>query len=185
MSRESATERGAWDRVRGAVGALAPTIGTMLGGPAGTAIGGVVAAALGVQNHPTAIEKALQSDPQAAVKLAELESNLEMVRIQAERDMAVEEQRTHQAALNQSDLYTKQTRPKIARQSWGASLTYAVLTVFGQMGGSVYNANIDETTKALELAMISFDPLVFGTLAGPAVWYQGMRSIDKWKNGSS
>jgi len=157
----------------------------MLGGPAGAAIGGVVAAALGVQNHPTAIERALQTDPQAAVKLAELESNIEMVKIQAERDVQVAQEETHQAALNQNDLYTKQTRPKIARQSWGAALSYAVLTVFGQLGGSVYNANIEAGSKALELAMISFDPLVFGTLAGPAVWYQGMRSIDKWKNGSA
>ena len=55
------------------VGEFAPLIGSVLGGPGGGKIGGLVASALGVENEPAAIEKAIASDPDAAVKLKELE----------------------------------------------------------------------------------------------------------------
>lgn len=176
MSRESATERGMWDRISRLVGATAPVLGGMLGGPAGASIGGAVANALGVANNPSAIEKALQVDPHAATKLAELETSLEMARIQAERDVTVAQEQTHQAALNQSDLITKRTRPMIARQSWGATIAYAVVTWFSQLA---------DPFVTHDLSALQFDPVVFGTVAGPALWYMGMRGLEKYKHGGS
>ena len=76
---------------------------------------------------------------------------------------AQETQRTHQAALNQSDLYTKRARPKIATESWRLSTGYALVAMF---------------SMAVDGPM-SFDPLMFGTLAGPAVFYMGMRGMEK------
>jgi hypothetical protein len=171
----SATERGMWDRVRGIVGATAPVLGGLLGGPGGSKIGSMLAAALGVTNNPSAIEKALQVDPAAAVKLAELESNVEAIRIQAEADTQMAIEATHQAALQQSDLVTKRTRPRIARQSWAASLAYALITIFGTM--------LDPFITQ-DLSTLAFDPVIFGTLAGPALWYMGMRGLEKYKHGN-
>lgn len=62
-----------WKDIAGAVGKAAPILGTVLGGPAGFAIGGLVASALGVGNSPDEIQKAIATDPEAALKLATLE----------------------------------------------------------------------------------------------------------------
>jgi len=176
MSRESATERGIWQRLSQIVSATAPALGTLIGGPAGGAIGGMVAAALGVQNNPSTIEKALLTDPDAAVKLATLEANLEGIRVRAAADVAIAVEETHQAALDQADLITKRTRPMIARQSWGIGITYAVSTILG---------GVADPFMQTDLSTLAFDPVIFGTLAGPALWYMGMRGIEKFKHGNS
>src|SRR4051812_5140087 len=62
-----------WKDIAGIVGKAAPILGTVLGGPAGAAVGGLVAAALGVGNTPDEIQKAIATDPEAALKLATLE----------------------------------------------------------------------------------------------------------------
>ena len=71
-----------WKDIAGVVGKAAPILGTLIGGPAGAAIGGLVAAALGTENTPDAIQAAIAMDPQAALKLASLESD-NKVKLQA------------------------------------------------------------------------------------------------------
>jgi len=51
----------------------ASLLGGALGGPGGAAIGSMVASLFGVENDPAAIYQAVQSDPQAAIKLRGLE----------------------------------------------------------------------------------------------------------------
>lgn len=179
-----ADEPSIWGRIGRLAGAAAPILGGMLGGPAGAAMGGAVARALGVPNDPDHIEQALRTDPNAAVKLAELEASLEQAKIQAQRDERLAIEETHQAALNQNDLYTKRTRPKIARQSWLLCVIYTVITIFAQLLGTVFNANRAADVPPVDVSALTFDPVIFGTLAGPALWYMGMRGLDKWKNGS-
>jgi len=72
-----------WKDVAGAIGKIAPMLGTLLGGPAAVAlnVGGMIASALGTDNTPSAVALALQTNPEAAVKIAEIESN-ERVRLQ-------------------------------------------------------------------------------------------------------
>ncbi|MDD1792519.1 hypothetical protein LRP50_05175 [Enterovibrio sp. ZSDZ42] len=62
-----------WETVKGLIGSAAPLIGTVIGGPAGGAVGGLVANALGVDNTPTAIEAELRTNPEALLKLKQLE----------------------------------------------------------------------------------------------------------------
>ncbi len=70
-----------WKDIAGSVAKAAPMLGTILGGPIGGAVGGVVsliASAFGLtkeQTTPDKIAQMLQVDPQAAIKLAEIESN--------------------------------------------------------------------------------------------------------------
>lgn len=60
----------------------ATLLGTAIGGgPGGSLLGGIVADALGVENEPDEISKAIDRDPQAAVKLKEIQSK-ERVRLQ-------------------------------------------------------------------------------------------------------
>lgn len=63
-----------WNSIKDAVGKVAPLAGTLLGGPAGAAVGGLISSALGVESTPGAVAAAL-GDPDAVVKLKELEIN--------------------------------------------------------------------------------------------------------------
>ncbi|WP_330959064.1 hypothetical protein [Photobacterium sp. 53610] len=62
-----------WDKVKQLIGTAAPMVGTLIGGPAGGAVGGLVASALGVDNTPDAIEHAIKNDPDAFLKLKQIE----------------------------------------------------------------------------------------------------------------
>ena len=73
-----------WDNIKELIGTSAPVIGTLLGGPAGGAVGGLISKALGVENTPEAIELALTNNPDALVKIKELETSKELAILQAE-----------------------------------------------------------------------------------------------------
>lgn len=65
----------AWSDITDIVGKAAPILGGLLGGSAGESIGRLIATTLGVENTPEAVANALKTDPETALKLAELESN--------------------------------------------------------------------------------------------------------------
>ena len=71
-----------WKDLAGVVGKFAPLAGTLIGGPAGAAIGSLIAATLGAEVTPDAIHAAIASDPQAALKLAQWEGD-NKVKLQA------------------------------------------------------------------------------------------------------
>ena len=73
-----------WDNIKNIIGASAPVIGTLIGGPAGTAVGTLISKTLGVDNTPEAIELALMNNPDALVKIKELETSKELAILQAE-----------------------------------------------------------------------------------------------------
>jgi hypothetical protein len=58
-----------WKDIAGIVGKAAPILGTLVGGPAGAAIGGLIGTALGTSASPDAIQQAIATDPEAALKL--------------------------------------------------------------------------------------------------------------------
>lgn len=64
-----------WSDLKGIVGKAAPILGTLVAGPAGTAIGGLIAAGLGVAATPEAVDSALSNNPDALVKLKQIESD--------------------------------------------------------------------------------------------------------------
>ncbi len=64
-----------WKDIAATVGKAAPLLGTLLYGPAGAAVGGIIASALGTGNDPADVEKAIAADPAALVKLREVEAS--------------------------------------------------------------------------------------------------------------
>ena len=65
-----------WKDVGSVVGKAAPVLGTVLGGPVGTIVGSagaLVASALGCEAQPDAVSEAVKNDPEAMLKLKELE----------------------------------------------------------------------------------------------------------------
>lgn len=89
-----------WDKVLELIGDAAPVVGTMLGGPAGAAVGGLVAKALGVENKPEAIEEALKSNPEALVKIKELELSREIAQLEHQFKNKVEDNRAAEHDVN-------------------------------------------------------------------------------------
>ena len=70
-----------FDAIKNVVGAVAPTLGTALGGPLGGAAASMIADALGCDNDEKSINKALQSatpDELAVVKEADREFDAKM-----------------------------------------------------------------------------------------------------------
>lgn len=62
-----------WKKLGNIVGQAAPLVGAALGGPAGGAIGALLAGSLGVEESPQAIEKAIRNNPEALTKLKQFE----------------------------------------------------------------------------------------------------------------
>jgi hypothetical protein len=52
---------------------FAPLLGTLVGGPAGPAVGALIASTLGTRPNPDDVAQALVTSPDAAIKLRELE----------------------------------------------------------------------------------------------------------------
>jgi len=84
-----------WSKVAGTIGSLAPLVGTAIAGPLGGAAGGVVAAICNLFDvdpsdpaAPQKLDKAIQMDPNAALKLREfqLANKVELEKIALQRD---------------------------------------------------------------------------------------------------
>lgn len=63
-----------WFSIKSAITTISPFLGRLIGGPLGEKVGDMIASALGVENTPQAVAKALSSDPNAAIKIMELQS---------------------------------------------------------------------------------------------------------------
>ncbi len=98
-----------WKDIVSKISAAAPMVGTLLGGPAGGAIGGVlsmVASALGVEPSQDAVATAVLADPEALLKLKTLEASnaLELQRmILADVQNARNRQIEHEKVTGKSD----------------------------------------------------------------------------------
>ncbi|MCZ6775251.1 MAG: 3TM-type holin [Ignavibacteria bacterium] len=101
-------------------------------------------------------------------------ADFKQIEIEAEKEMFLAQQKTVQAELHQSDLYTKRTRPKIARQSWYITAIYALSSML-----------LPVAPEAWGLGEPSIDWQIFLVLASPALTYMGVRGFEKWKHGST
>lgn len=139
------------------------------------AIASMVTEATG-ESEPSKALAVLQSNPEAMIKLEEIakrdEADIrmhhrEMLRLELEDKQAEHSttQATIQSGDNATDEYVRRTRPKLARQSWYATMSYIcvaeLLSAFSKGDGA-----------SMELALV---------LIGPASVYIGMRTVDKWK----
>lgn len=63
-----------WSDVKSFIGKAAPVLGAALG-PAGSVVGGLISSALGTSNTPDAVMTELQGNPDAILKLQQLETS--------------------------------------------------------------------------------------------------------------
>lgn len=117
-----------WKDIASTVGKVAPMLGTLVGGPAGAAIGGLIASALGTTNTPDAVSQALAVNPDAAVKLAQIESD-ERVKLQAMVMAHADAEIAAEAASAQAVNATMQAESKSEhwpQWSWRPAIGFAV-----------------------------------------------------------
>lgn len=104
-----------WSDITDAVGQTAKVAGQALGGPAGGAVGGMIASALGVEESPEAVSKELKNNPEARAKLEKLEKQhtQEMRRmvLAAETNRLESINKTMRAEAQASDGYVRRWRP--------------------------------------------------------------------------
>ena len=96
-----------WKDIGEVVGKAAPIVGGLFGGPAGAVVGGLVSAALGVDNTPEAVDAALKADPEAMAKVIEIQTNakvqLQQLAVQAEQNRLSAENAQYTAEANDRD----------------------------------------------------------------------------------
>lgn len=178
-----------WKDIAGVVGKAAPILGTLIGGPAGGTIGGIIASALGTENTPSAISQALTINPDAAVKLAQIEADQkvrlqELVTDQAKAELAAVAQaagdvnKTMQAEAASEHWPTYGWRPAIGF-SVALAVLLSVLTVFLAYGAVVFY-NRSEGLQHLPgiLAAVAGIIGVVSPILGIASWYRGKMQAD-------
>jgi hypothetical protein len=157
-----------WKDIAGIVGKSAPILGTLLGGPAGGAVGALVASALGVGSVPDAVSQALATNPDAAVKLQQIEATrqveLQTLLVQAEASRLSAETAAVQAVNTTIQAEAKADHwPTYAWRPFigfcvGFNTIAASLLVLGVYGGVMFGAQ--QAAAALPSL-----PLVLGALA--------------------
>ena len=163
-----------WDKVLELVGSAAPVVGTLLGGSAGNAVGELVARALGVENSPEAIEKELRNNPEAYLKLKELEVSKELAILKSQLENKVEDNRHVESSkkvilddkADARDMYVETT--KVTGKRDKAVIVLAGVIVIGFFAGliSLVFVHLDKGSGAYELLYMAFGALTmkFGTV---------------------
>lgn len=75
-----------WKDVQAALKKVAPAAASAIGGPVAGVVTQAVATALGADHTPSAVAQALANDPDAAVKLAGIEAEVERARLEDIQD---------------------------------------------------------------------------------------------------
>ena len=126
-----------WKDLKGLVGKTAPLLGTLLGGPAGDAVGALISSVLGVDNEPDEVHKALSADPSLLLKLREAEiqqqTQFQQMMVESETKRMTEVNATIRAELANGDKFKSYCRPLfgyVMAITWGAIMlatTYQIL----------------------------------------------------------
>ena len=145
-----------WKDVAQVVGKAAPLLGTLLGGPAGGAVGAMVASALGTGNDPASVAAELSANPEALVKLREVEANRtvrlqEIVADQAKHDLATaaaDRSSAREREAKTGDTFTPRTLAMLVTVGFFGVLAWllaygkpdtggdALLVMLGALGGA-------------------------------------------------
>ena len=152
-----------WKDIQNAVGKAAPFIGTALGGPAGGAMGGMLASVLGVEPTPLAISEELRNNPDALLKIKQFElENEQQIREMAFKTLDVE-------------LKDKQSARQTHKDSNMPALICVSLTAMVLLGGyAIFATEIPTANETL--ANLLFGALIAKWGDSIAYWVGTTRS---------
>jgi hypothetical protein len=163
-----------WADVASVVGKSAPILGTLLGGPAGGAVGALIASALGTNSDPDAVSAALTTNPDAVVKLREIEANRQ-VQLQG---LVLQSEQARLAADAQEIMAVNATmQAETKSEHWASWLWRPV-------NGFVFAATFFGVYFVLPLSHIPVPVIPFeawtamGAILGVASWFRGKAQAD-------
>lgn len=161
-----------WKDIAGVVGKAAPIVGGLLGGPAGAAVGGLISTALGTDSSPDAVSAAILADPQAAIKLKELETNS---RVQLQQLAVTAEQNRLQAAAAQyaAEASDRDSARRLAAQQpkdWiRPTITLLLVLGAGGIGWAILSGTAESLLRDATAS------LTVGTLIG--YWFNELKQV--------
>lgn len=125
-----------WQKIGKVIGKAAPLLGAALGGPAGAAIGELLANTLGVDATPAAVANAIKNDPQAALKLREFE-------------LANEQHiREHAFKIMDAELKDVQNARAENKHSIMPAIITGIMTIMATAyGAALFNVDFPETNR--------------------------------------
>lgn len=164
-----------WKDIAGTVGKFAPLIGTLLGGPASAAaaVGGIVASVLGTGNTPDEVSQALVTNPDAAVKLRQIEAERQ-VQLQG---LATDQVKAELAAVvqNAADI-NKTMQAEAQADHWP---TYSWRPFIGFMFGAyVASLWLLPLFGKAPVTLTTDMTLAVGGILGIASWFRGRMQAD-------
>jgi hypothetical protein len=179
-----------WKDIAGAVGKVAPLLGTLLAGPAGGAVGGLVASVLGVGNTADEVSQALATNPDAAVKLRQIEADRQ-AKLQ---ELATDQVKAELAASTQNagDINKTMQAEAAAEHwptySWRPAIGFAVAIDLVLSVLVVAIAYIGVMAGEMKPEVLSYLPAMLGAMAalvgvaspilGIASWFRGRMQAD-------
>lgn len=173
-----------WSTVGKDSASVAPIIASILGDPAGAAapaVGSIVAHALGVENKPESVDKALKDDPTALAKVRKVELAHQDMLIQLQMTVA---QNTLAADTQRIQAVNKTMRAETKSEHWAQWL-------WRPMNGLLFAPTILAlyvVLPALNVHAPSVPVIVWeawGALLGITAWHRGMSQPFQTGDGQS
>lgn len=152
-----------WSDIGNVVGKAAPLVGTLLGGPAGAAVGAMVANALNVPNDPEAVNSVLLGNPDALVKIQELQINAK-VQLQQLTVTAAENELKYANAQYDAEAADRDSARKLAALQPSDRVRPTI--TFIMLGGSIFIIVAVMTGWALDVITNVTAALTVGNVMG-------------------
>jgi len=178
-----------WSDLGKKIADFAPLLGTAVAGPGGAAIGSIIASAFGTSNDPASINAAIVANPDAAVKLqqiqadnktqlAQIAANLTMAEITGSVQNAGDINKTMQAEAASEHWPTWSWRPAIGL-SVAIAVLLSVLTVFLAYGAAILYGHAEGLAQLPGiLAAVAGIIGVVSPILGIASYFRGRMQAD-------
>lgn len=174
-----------WSDLAQTIGKVAPTVGSLLGGPVGASVGGLISTVLGVENTPAAVKEAIVADPQTLIKIKEIET----AHIEKLKELQIEERKVDSLQETQavSDV-NKTMQVEAASEHWP---TYSWRPFIGfSVGFNTATAGILIVVAYIASLMghpegLNQLPAVLGALAGVNATSLPILGIASWFRGKA
>lgn len=151
-----------WKAVAKSVGQAAPLLGTVLGGPAGGAVGALIASGLGVDGNAESVAAAL-GNPETLVRLKQIESDHRAELESMAVDLAKAELRNQEQAR---EIHKHSPMPMV--------VTGALTLIFAAALYMMFNTEIPDANRDLAYVMLGQLSALWG--ASVTFWVGTTRS---------
>jgi len=173
-----------WKELGHTIADTAPMLGTLLGGPPGAAVGSLIAGVFGVKAEPDKLSEAIKADPEAALKLRQIEldnkTELQKLTLQAETQKLAEDTKRIQAVNTtmQSEAQSKWWFSAAWRPFWGITSALAFMAI---VGGIVYLSAV--AIKKGDYQAITVIPQIIMSMAALFAIPGGILGVTAWHRG--